>query len=252
MELDDHADLDAQAAQPLDLLLQVGDVDGGDPALVAAAPPRARSPCRRAAAAPSAPSSSRERLPEPEHVPVERPAGLEVADAVPDAHGPGRLERDRPGATSQRRALQPSVGGSRPRSRRRSSGGRRSASSSSSAGRRSRRVDHDRPFLDRADGEDRRLRRVEDGDELLDAVHAEVRDRERAALEIGRLELPVAGAADDVGAGGGDLGDGLRLAAAGSPGRGGRARSRRRSRRSPRGAARSRRRRRARSPRGGA
>ena len=36
----------------------------------------------------------------------------------------------------------------------------------------------------RADGEDRRLRRVEHGDELVDVVHAEVRDRERAALEI--------------------------------------------------------------------
>ena len=45
-------------------------------------------------------------------------------------------------------------------------------------------VARDRPLLDRADGEDRRLRRVEHGDELLDAVHAEVRDRERAALEV--------------------------------------------------------------------
>ncbi len=36
----------------------------------------------------------------------------------------------------------------------------------------------------RADREDRRLRRVEHGDELVDVVHAEVRDRERAALEI--------------------------------------------------------------------
>ena len=68
-------------------------------------------------------------------------------------------------------------------------------------------VARDRPLLDRADGEDRRLRRVEDGDELLHAVHAEVGDRERAALEVGGLQLAVARAGDEVGAGGGDLRD---------------------------------------------
>ena len=65
----------------------------------------------------------------------------------------------------------------------------------------------DGPLLDRADGEDRRLRRVENGDELLDAEHAEVGDRERAALEVGGLEPPVARAADEIGAGDRDLGD---------------------------------------------
>ena len=49
-------------------------------------------------------------------------------------------------------------------------------------------VDRDRPVDGRADGEDRRLRRVEHGGELLDAEHAEVRDRERAALEVGELQ----------------------------------------------------------------
>ena len=66
-------------------------------------------------------------------------------------------------------------------------------------------VDGVRAVLDRADGEDRDLRRVEHGDELLDPVHAEVRDRERAVLEIGELELSVAGAGDEIGADGGDL-----------------------------------------------
>ena len=45
-------------------------------------------------------------------------------------------------------------------------------------------VDDDRRLLDGADREDRDLRRVEHGDELLDAEHAEVRDRERAALHV--------------------------------------------------------------------
>ena len=63
--------------------------------------------------------------------------------------------------------------------------------------------------LDRADREDRDLRRIEDCDELLDAVHPEIRDRERPALEIGELELPVASARDEIGARRGDLLDGL-------------------------------------------
>ncbi len=68
--------------------------------------------------------------------------------------------------------------------------------------------------LDRADREDRDLRRVEHGDELLDAVHPEVRDREGPALEIGELELPVARARHDVGAVGGDLLDRLAIGVA--------------------------------------
>ena len=70
-------------------------------------------------------------------------------------------------------------------------------------------VDDERAILDRADREDRDLRRVEDGDELLDAVHPEVRDRERAALEVRELELAVARARDEVGAHGRDLLDRL-------------------------------------------
>ena len=38
--------------------------------------------------------------------------------------------------------------------------------------------------MDAADREHRRLRRVHDGAELVDAVHAEVRDREGAALQV--------------------------------------------------------------------
>ena len=70
-------------------------------------------------------------------------------------------------------------------------------------------VDDGRALLDRADREDRDLRRIEDCDELLDAVHPEVRDGERPALEIGQLELPVACARHDVRAIRGDLLDGL-------------------------------------------
>ena len=66
-------------------------------------------------------------------------------------------------------------------------------------------VADDRLVLDRADGEDRDLRRVEDGGELLDAEHAEVRDRERPALEVRELQLVVAGPPDEVGARAGDL-----------------------------------------------
>ncbi len=40
-----------------------------------------------------------------------------------------------------------------------------------------------------ADGEYARLRRVDDGGKALDAKHAEVRDGERPALELLRLEL---------------------------------------------------------------
>ena len=72
----------------------------------------------------------------------------------------------------------------------------------------------DDSVLRRADGDDRGLRRVEDGGEALDGVHAEVRDRERAALEVVGAELVVAGAADDVGARGGDLGEREPLGAA--------------------------------------
>src|SRR6266536_1871905 len=61
--------------------------------------------------------------------------------------------------------------------------------------------------LDCPDREDRRLRRVEDGNEPLDAEHAEVRDREGAAVEIFLAELARARACDDVCPGCGQLGD---------------------------------------------
>lgn len=47
-------------------------------------------------------------------------------------------------------------------------------------------------LLDRADGQNRRLRRIDDGRELRDAEHAEIADGERAALELVRLQLAVA------------------------------------------------------------
>ena len=100
----------------------------------------------------------------------------------------------------------PSAGTRRPERRRRR-GGRRSASRSSSAGRRPRRRATTGSILGRADREDRRLRRVEDGDELLDAEHAEVRDREGAALEIACCSSPSRARPTSVGAGARDLGE---------------------------------------------
>src|SRR6266702_7446206 len=67
-------------------------------------------------------------------------------------------------------------------------------------------VDRDDPVLDRAHGDDRRLRRVEDGGEALDAEHAQIRDRERAPIEVVLPELPVARTRHDVLAGRGNLG----------------------------------------------
>ena len=112
---------------------------------------------------------------------VEAPARVEVADVVPDRRRHQESQRER-------RILDelpsPSAG-SRRRRRRRRRDGRRSASSSSSGGSTTVAVDAATTLVvGRADGEDRRLRRVEHRDELLDAEHAEVRDRERAALEI--------------------------------------------------------------------
>ena len=63
---------------------------------------------------------------------------------------------------------------------------------------------HDAVFR-RADGDDGRLRWVQDGREALDGVHAEVRDRERPALEVLGAQLAVAGPADEIGAQAGDL-----------------------------------------------
>src|SRR5690606_29385422 len=52
---------------------------------------------------------------------------------------------------------------------------------------------HDGPLLTLADGEDRRLGRIDDAGEMLDAVHAEIGDREASAFIFGRLQLLVAG-----------------------------------------------------------
>ena len=66
-------------------------------------------------------------------------------------------------------------------------------------------VDDDGRRLHGADGQDRHLRRVEHGDELVDAEHAEVRDRERAAAHVLPRQLAVAGTADELGARARDL-----------------------------------------------
>src|SRR5215207_9053324 len=65
---------------------------------------------------------------------------------------------------------------------------------------------HHRPLLARADGEDGRVRRVDDCREVLDAEHAEVRDRGRAALVLLGLELAVLGTRCEVLHGERDLG----------------------------------------------
>ena len=56
-----------------------------------------------------------------------------------------------------------------------------------------------------ADRQDAALRRVDDRGELLDAEHAEVGDREGAALELLELQLAGAGARGEVLHLGGDL-----------------------------------------------
>ena len=65
-------------------------------------------------------------------------------------------------------------------------------------------IERDDPVGDAADGEDRRLRRVDDGVEGIDAEHAEVADGEGAALDIGGPELTALRAGDRVLAAGGD------------------------------------------------
>ena len=66
-------------------------------------------------------------------------------------------------------------------------------------------VAHDRPILDRGDGEDRRLRRIDHRDQLLDVEHADVREAEGAAGQLRAAELAaarllgqLAGARDDL------------------------------------------------------
>src|SRR3954465_1842777 len=69
-------------------------------------------------------------------------------------------------------------------------------------------VNH-RAFLERADREDRRLRRVDDGREAVDPVHPQVRDGERAARQLGGRDLAVADLADQLARLAGDLAGGL-------------------------------------------
>ena len=75
-------------------------------------------------------------------------------------------------------------------------------------------VDRDRLLLRRADREDRCLRRIQHRDEALDPEHAEVRDRERSALEVRLLQLAGARTLHHSGPVGRDLGDRLVLAVA--------------------------------------
>ena len=56
-------------------------------------------------------------------------------------------------------------------------------------------IAHDRALLAGADRQNGRLRRIDHGGEILDAVHAEIGHRRGAALIFVRLELAVAGAA---------------------------------------------------------
>src|SRR5688572_10654240 len=50
-------------------------------------------------------------------------------------------------------------------------------------------VIHNRDIADAADAEDRRLRRIDDGGELIHAVRAEIADGNRAAGELVRAEF---------------------------------------------------------------
>ena len=153
-------------------------------------PCRARSrPCRRGAPRPSrrgrrgrarcrarAPSSSRRggACRGGTARPARRPAGRRRCSARRRVTARARAAR------SARRA---SAGTAR-RPRRRSRGGRRSAIIRRIGATSSVAVADDRLVLHGADREDRDLRRVEDGGELLDAEHPEVRDRERPALHV--------------------------------------------------------------------
>ena len=66
-------------------------------------------------------------------------------------------------------------------------------------------VDDDRGLLHGTNREDRDLWRIDHGDELLHAEHAEVRDREGAAIHVLACQLALAGATYEIGAGAGDL-----------------------------------------------
>ena len=144
-----------------------------------------------------------EHLGEAEHVPIERPRSVEIRDAVPDPHN------IRAGSSSSSLTVWRKSAAGAPSTARWSKVpvivivGRTTTSPST----------RDRPLLGRADRDDRGLRRVQHGGEALDAVHAEVRDREGAVLEVAALELALARPGDDVRAGGGDLGQAQSLGA---------------------------------------
>ena len=57
---------------------------------------------------------------------------------------------------------------------------------------------HHWPLFARADGEDHRLRRVDDGGKVLDPEHAQVGDREAATLELFELQLADLGACGEI------------------------------------------------------
>ena len=162
------ADVDAVLPQSLGLGLHVVDVDVRD-AASAAARPRERDLHPAALELRPAVVGVDERLGEAELVAVEAPRRVEVADAVPDRHSA------RPGSSRNSFSVLEELGAVRAVDRAVVAGsvtvivGR--ATSWPSA--------HDARSSVDADGEDRGLRRVQHGDELLDAEHAEVRDRER-------------------------------------------------------------------------
>jgi len=56
-------------------------------------------------------------------------------------------------------------------------------------------VPRHRSFIHRADGEDRRLRRIDHGSELIDTEHSQIADREGRAQILFRFQLPVPRAA---------------------------------------------------------
>ena len=177
------ADLDPRLAEAVGLRLDVGDVDMRDAARRSARPPRGRSPSRRAAA-PTSARRSRRRSSNPSVVRVEARACVEVADVVPDGCL-GDLQRER-------RVLEaaPSASG----------GSRRAGAPSTARWSNVPRQRHHRPH----DGSPSTATTrssvaptatiaacggLSTAVKLSTRVHAEVRDRERAALEVLRAQL---------------------------------------------------------------
>ena len=70
-----------------------------------------------------------------------------------------------------------------------------------------------------ADGEDRDLRGIDDRGERRDAEHAEVRDGERAVVQVVELDLPTPGGVREPPRLRGDLGERLPVGVEARPGR---------------------------------